>query len=77
MLAMTEVESGFAALARGGFPLRFPGAPEVLADRGAGEMGVDRFVPLALQLRHDVGKIVAVARIGEFEGAFDGRSAGG
>lgn len=40
-------------------------------------MGVDGFVPLALEGRDDGGKVVAGARAGELEGAFDCGSAGG
>lgn len=39
-------------------------------------MGIDGFVALALQLRRDGGKIVAIARAGELEGALDGGPAG-
>jgi hypothetical protein len=40
-------------------------------------MGVDGFVPLALEGGDDRRKAVAGARAGELEGTFDGRSAGG
>ena len=56
--------------------LRFPGPPQILSDRRAGEMRVDGFMPLALEGRDDVGKIVAGAGACELEGALDGRSAG-
>lgn len=73
------LELSLAALAGGSravLGLRLPNPPQILADRGTGQMRVDGFVTLALQGRDDVGKIVAFARAGELEGALDGGSAG-
>lgn len=68
--------AAFAAFAGSVLGLRFPGPPQILADRGTRQMRIDRFVTLALQSRDDVRKIVAFPRAGELESTLDGGSAG-